>query len=46
MRWYGSLKGEPAGTARADRWGSIVGEWAPTFCAPGLALANCGRDHV
>ncbi|MFI7615587.1 hypothetical protein E1286_05500 [Nonomuraea terrae] len=25
-------------TARADRWGIFVGEWAPTFFALGLAL--------
>ncbi|MER6346558.1 hypothetical protein ACWC10_16670 [Streptomyces sp. NPDC001595] len=25
---------------RADRWGIFVGEWAPTFFALGLALAN------
>ncbi|MEU6392368.1 hypothetical protein [Streptomyces sp. NPDC046939] len=27
-------------TERADRWGIFVGEWAPTFFALGLALAN------
>ncbi|GGT31897.1 hypothetical protein [Streptomyces chromofuscus] len=25
---------------RADRWGILVGEWAPTFFGVGLALAN------
>lgn len=25
-------------TARADRWGIFVGEWAPTFFALGTAL--------
>lgn len=25
-------------TARADRWGIFVGEWAPTFIALGVAL--------
>ncbi|MGW1438655.1 hypothetical protein ACWD7M_25845 [Streptomyces griseus] len=39
------MKVEPAGTARADRWGIFVGEWAPTFFALGLALANYERDH-
>ncbi|MER7760717.1 hypothetical protein [Streptomyces sp. NPDC097619] len=29
---------------RADRWGIFVGEWAPTFFALGLALANYERD--
>ncbi|MEV1048737.1 hypothetical protein [Streptomyces sp. NPDC049916] len=43
--WVGSLKAEPAGIARADRWGIFVGEWAPTFFALGLALANYERDH-
>ncbi|MFF0509108.1 hypothetical protein ACFYUH_36755 [Streptomyces fimicarius] len=45
VSWAGSLKGEPAGIARADRWGIFVGEWAPTFFALGLALANYERDH-
>ncbi|MEV7275207.1 hypothetical protein ACIQIG_32905 [Streptomyces bacillaris] len=45
VSWYGSLKGEPAGMARADRWGIFVGEWAPTFFGLGLALANYERDH-
>ncbi|WP_043252702.1 hypothetical protein [Streptomyces vinaceus] len=43
--WCGSMKAEAAGTARADRWGIFVGEWAPTFFALGLALANYERDH-
>ncbi|MER7955850.1 hypothetical protein [Streptomyces sp. NPDC096030] len=30
---------------RADRWGIFVGEWAPTFFALGLALANYERDE-
>ncbi|MFG3037427.1 hypothetical protein ACGFYZ_11025 [Streptomyces sp. NPDC048330] len=29
---------------RADRWGIFVGEWAPTFFALGLALANYERE--
>ncbi|MER6774682.1 hypothetical protein ABT389_33685 [Streptomyces bacillaris] len=45
VSWCGSMKVEPAGTARADRWGIFVGEWAPTFFALGLALANYERDH-
>ncbi|AZS84196.1 hypothetical protein ACIQKE_00295 [Streptomyces griseoviridis] len=43
--WCGSIKAESAGTARADRWGIFVGEWAPTFFALGLALANYEREH-
>ncbi|MFD9541217.1 hypothetical protein [Streptomyces sp. NPDC060022] len=43
--WCGSMKVEPMGVARADRWGIFVGEWAPTFFALGLALANYERDH-
>ncbi|MFI8370695.1 hypothetical protein [Streptomyces sp. NPDC085466] len=31
---------------RADRWGIFVGEWAPTFFALGLALANYERDEA
>ncbi|MFI8293452.1 hypothetical protein EAO71_35785 [Streptomyces sp. ms191] len=31
---------------RADRWGIFVGEWAPTFFALGLALANYERDDL
>jgi hypothetical protein len=45
VSWCGSMKVEPVGTARADRWGIFVGEWAPTFFALGLALANYERDH-
>ncbi|RKN42514.1 hypothetical protein D7294_13120 [Streptomyces hoynatensis] len=41
LSWAGSLKAEPGGDlSRADRWGIFVGEWAPTFFALGLALAN------
>lgn len=43
--WCGSMKMEPLGVSRADRWGIFVGEWAPTFFALGLALANYERDH-
>ncbi|MFE2918310.1 hypothetical protein ACFRKE_01670 [Kitasatospora indigofera] len=38
--WVISMKAEQAGVARADRWGIFIGEWAPTFFALGLALAN------
>jgi hypothetical protein len=39
--WLGSLKAEPhSGVDRADRWGIFVGEWAPTFMALGVALAQ------
>ena len=38
--WAVSLKAEPAGVDRADRWGIFVGEWAPTFIGLGLALAH------
>jgi len=41
LSWATSLKAEPgADLSRADRWGIFVGEWAPTFFALGLALAN------
>ncbi|WP_069751631.1 hypothetical protein [Streptomyces sp. EN16] len=43
--WCGSMKLEPAGTARADRWGIFVGEWAPTFFGLGLALAHYEHDE-
>ncbi|WP_394437194.1 hypothetical protein [Streptomyces sp. SGAir0957] len=36
--WVASNRSEC--TERADRWGIFVGEWAPTFFALGLALAN------
>lgn len=36
--WLLSLKKEPAGLDRADRWGIFVGQWAPTFFAMGNAL--------
>ncbi|MFF4709265.1 hypothetical protein [Streptomyces sp. NPDC001297] len=38
--WFASMQAEQAGTARADRWGIFVGEWAPTFMALGLALSH------
>ncbi|MCU7826423.1 hypothetical protein [Kitasatospora sp. DSM 101779] len=40
LSWGISMKAEQAGVERADRWGIFVGEWAPTFFALGLALAN------
>ncbi|MFB7937101.1 hypothetical protein ACWENA_05190 [Streptomyces sp. NPDC004779] len=36
--WLASSRRE--NLERADRWGIFVGEWAPTFFALGLALAN------
>ncbi|OPC77033.1 hypothetical protein B4N89_41395 [Embleya scabrispora] len=38
LSWMGSMKVEPHGVDRADRWGLFVGEWAPTFFAIGVAL--------
>ncbi|MET7986621.1 hypothetical protein [Streptomyces sp. NPDC005281] len=38
VSWLASNKQE--NLERADRWGIFVGEWAPTFFALGLALAN------
>lgn len=40
VTWSASLRVEKKGEERADRWGIFVGEWAPTFFALGLALAN------
>ncbi|MFD4034427.1 hypothetical protein ACFWVP_28940 [Streptomyces sp. NPDC058637] len=45
VSWCGSMKVEPMGVARADRWGIFVGEWAPTFFGLGLALANYEEAH-
>lgn len=36
--WFLSMQLERSGTARADRWGLFVGEWAPAFFALGVAL--------
>ncbi|WP_055482278.1 hypothetical protein [Sphaerimonospora mesophila] len=36
--WFLSMQFERGGTARADRWGLFIGEWAPTFFALGVAL--------
>ncbi|MFD5121247.1 hypothetical protein [Streptomyces sp. NPDC058385] len=44
--WFVSVKAEARGIERADRWGIFVGEWAPTFFALGLALANYERDNM
>ncbi|MGY6022547.1 hypothetical protein [Streptomyces spinosirectus] len=38
VSWLTSHRAEDL--ERADRWGIFVGEWAPTFFALGLALAN------
>lgn len=43
VSWTASMKVEPAGIDRADRWGIFVGEWAPTFFCLGLALAQYER---
>ncbi|WP_328886131.1 hypothetical protein [Streptomyces sp. NBC_00316] len=43
--WFGSMKLDPLGVARADRCGIFIGEWAPTFFAIGLALANYEHNH-
>jgi hypothetical protein len=40
LSWNASLRVEKKGEERADRMGIFVGEWAPTFFALGLALAN------
>ncbi|MFB7407139.1 hypothetical protein ACFCZ2_08145 [Streptomyces sp. NPDC056202] len=42
--WLTSSKREDI--ERADRWGIFVGEWAPTFFALGLALANYERSDA
>ncbi|MFC9343590.1 hypothetical protein ACFT0G_31235 [Streptomyces sp. NPDC057020] len=42
--WVASNKQE--NLERADRWGIFVGEWAPTFFALGLALANYERNDL
>lgn len=34
--WAASVNAED--TARADRWGIFIGEWAPSFFALGAAL--------
>ncbi|MFI5758266.1 hypothetical protein [Streptomyces sp. NPDC051569] len=45
--WAGSMKVEPAGMDRADRWGIFVGEWPATWFGLGLALAQYERaDEV
>ncbi|MFE1233340.1 hypothetical protein [Streptomyces sp. NPDC059442] len=42
--WITSNKQE--NLERADRWGIFVGEWAPTFFALGLALANYEQNDL
>ncbi|MEC3992543.1 hypothetical protein VSR01_02860 [Actinacidiphila sp. DG2A-62] len=44
--WCASVKAEPQGVDRADRWGIFVGEWAPTFFGLGLALASHEKHHA
>jgi hypothetical protein len=44
--WLASAKAESRGIERADRWGIFIGEWAPTFFAIGLALANHERENA
>ena len=36
--WLASRRIEQGDTARADRWGIFVGEWAPTLFAIGNGL--------
>lgn len=38
VSWVVSRQRERADTARADRWGLFIGEWAPSFFALGVAL--------
>lgn len=38
--WVTSLKVEPAGIERADRWGIFVATWPATWFGLGLALAQ------
>ena len=46
LTWLTSKKKENAGTARADRWGIFVGQWAPTLFAVGIALRlEEGKDR-
>lgn len=44
VSWCTSMKAEPQGVDRADRWGIFVGEWAPTFFGLGLALASYEKE--
>ena len=44
LSWTASVKGEAAGTDRADRWGIFVGVWAPPFFGLGLAVAPYAQD--
>lgn len=44
LSWNASNQLESANVARADRWGLFVGEWAPTFMALGVALAQYEKD--
>ncbi|GAA3735035.1 hypothetical protein [Salinactinospora qingdaonensis] len=39
LAWFASRSGgDRANTARAERWGLFIGEWAPTFMALGVGL--------
>ena len=46
VSWVASMKAEPLGVDRADRWGIFVGEWAPTWFGLGVALAQYERDDL
>ncbi|QLH19389.1 hypothetical protein [Streptomyces sp. Rer75] len=46
LTWTASLRAEPGkGLDRADRWGILVGEWAPTFFGLGLALSHYEQEE-
>ncbi|MGW6832287.1 hypothetical protein ACWGCI_02595 [Streptomyces sp. NPDC054949] len=38
--WVTSMKVEPAGVDRADRWGIFIGTWPATWFGLGAALAR------
>lgn len=44
LSWTVPVTPEPAAVDRADRWGIVVGEWAPRFFRMGLALSQRERD--
>ncbi|MCK1795711.1 hypothetical protein MTQ01_06740 [Streptomyces sp. XM4193] len=44
LSWNASTQMESASVARADRWGIFIGEWAPTFMALGVALAQYEKE--
>ncbi|WP_371591564.1 hypothetical protein OHA84_36220 [Streptomyces sp. NBC_00513] len=41
--WVTSMKVEPAGVDRADRWGIFIGTWPATRFGLGAALAQYER---